>query len=241
MWRPAARRFNRNPRGGRRTRHRDLLLRHSGCPVFCLRQAAAAAKKQENRLLNKNKENVLYRPEAGAVAPAQWRRAQRQALQTRRHTRRQGQCGGAGGRCGGRGEGRCAGRGKFRRTTPWTFCNRVFEFPLPRRLTNAIKGSSPKNKSPRKKIPGVFFGNVLIFFPRGFELPLPLAEKHPSSIFKYALLVNKVQSKKERTYLLVLTFFGELAQMYVGLSSFVIFFSAAPRCVYVYVYVCIYR
>jgi hypothetical protein len=36
----AAGRFNRNPRGGRQTRLRDLLLRCSGCPVFCLRQAA---------------------------------------------------------------------------------------------------------------------------------------------------------------------------------------------------------
>jgi hypothetical protein len=36
----------------------DLVLRCSGCPVFCLRQAAAA-KKQENRPLKKNKEKVL--------------------------------------------------------------------------------------------------------------------------------------------------------------------------------------
>jgi hypothetical protein len=53
----AAGRSNRNPRGGRRTRHRDLPLSCSGCPVFCLRQdrQAAAAKKQENRPRKKNK------------------------------------------------------------------------------------------------------------------------------------------------------------------------------------------
>jgi hypothetical protein len=38
---------------------RDLVLRRSGCPIFCLRPPqAAAAKKQENRPLKKNKENV---------------------------------------------------------------------------------------------------------------------------------------------------------------------------------------
>jgi hypothetical protein len=36
--------------------HRDLLLRCSGYPVFCLRQAAAT-KKQENRPPKKTKEN----------------------------------------------------------------------------------------------------------------------------------------------------------------------------------------
>jgi hypothetical protein len=41
-------------RGERATSHKDLLLRRSGCPVFCLRQAAAA-KKQENRPLKKTK------------------------------------------------------------------------------------------------------------------------------------------------------------------------------------------
>jgi hypothetical protein len=51
----AAGRFNRNPLGGRPNGHRDLLLRRSGCPAFCLRQAAAA-KKQENMPLKKNKD-----------------------------------------------------------------------------------------------------------------------------------------------------------------------------------------
>jgi hypothetical protein len=37
-------------------------------PVFCLRQAAAA-KKQENRPLKKNKKNVLYRPAQQAPCP----------------------------------------------------------------------------------------------------------------------------------------------------------------------------
>jgi hypothetical protein len=50
----AATRFNRNSRGGRRTRHVDLLLRRLGCPVFCMRQAAAV-KKQEIRPLKKKK------------------------------------------------------------------------------------------------------------------------------------------------------------------------------------------
>jgi hypothetical protein len=54
----AAGRFNRNPQGGR-TRHRELLLRCSGCPVFCLRQAAAA-KKQENRRLKKKPKKTFY-------------------------------------------------------------------------------------------------------------------------------------------------------------------------------------
>jgi hypothetical protein len=55
----AAGRFNRNPRSGRRTCHRDLLLRRSGCSVFFLRQAAAA-KEQENRPLKKNPKKTFY-------------------------------------------------------------------------------------------------------------------------------------------------------------------------------------
>jgi hypothetical protein len=71
----AAGRFNRNPRGGRRTCHRELLLRRSGCPGFCLRQAAAA-KKQENRPLKKKERRRFistaypHRPAAPPRPPA---------------------------------------------------------------------------------------------------------------------------------------------------------------------------
>jgi hypothetical protein len=54
--------INRNPRGGRQTRHRDLLLRRSGCPVFCLRQAAAAKKTGKRTAQKTKKAFYIYRP-----------------------------------------------------------------------------------------------------------------------------------------------------------------------------------
>jgi hypothetical protein len=63
---------------------------------------------------------------------------------------------------------------------------------LNQRNNKKSKEKEVKQIPPEKKFPGDFFGNVLIFFSRVFELPLPRnAQKRTKKIFK---------KKKVRTY-----------------------------------------